>query len=168
MTSVPELILISVQFNLPMVSVNSYVSTGNNADFVLSFLNQPLNASDIIQFVHFFTQLVTTTSVPVALKGTTDVLAKTCIGDVPISGIPFNVSSTLTGLNSFGETLSLSNFIITDAVSTGGSQYILWTLDITVENPSIIFLKTVGISLPTFFEGVEVNTLHKSYTGLLT
>ena len=48
------------------------------------------------------------------LKGTADVTAKTAVGNVPISGIPFNVQSGLKGTyeymrnfsNDFKQTLS--------------------------------------------------------------
>lgn len=42
-------------------------------------------------------EVTLTASVSLELSGTTNVTAKTSIGDVPISGIPFNVTSSLAG-----------------------------------------------------------------------
>lgn len=42
-------------------------------------------------------EVTDTSSATFGLSGTADVIAKTSIGDVPISGITFDVSSTLQG-----------------------------------------------------------------------
>jgi hypothetical protein len=136
--------------------VNGSGSTSNSANLAISFADNPLNVLDDNSFMDFFVSLFSEASVAVELKGTTDLVAKTSIGDVPISGIPFDASSTLTGINSFGNTMNLSNF---SSISAAVGVDSLWTLDITLENASNISLATVGLSLPTFYEGVEVNTL---------
>jgi Protein of unknown function (DUF3712) len=151
-----------------MAVADGGVSTGNIADLDLSFQNIPLNSLNDIEFSKFLAAVTVTNSVSAELKGTADVVAKTSIGNVPISGIPFDVPSTLPGLNSFEHTTTLSNVIITGSGGVGGSQYIVAPLVTTFENPSNISLNTTGISLPTFFKEVEVNTLHESYTGPLT
>lgn len=47
-----------------------------------------------------FTQVTDKDSAALDLTGTANVIAKTTIGDVPISGIPFSVSSSLKGTSS--------------------------------------------------------------------
>jgi len=107
-------------------------------------------------FAQFFGAVTDTASVTANLKGTADVTAKTAIGDIPISGIAFNVNTKIAGINSFGHTTTLSDVKITGSGGSGGSQYILSPLTNTLNNPSNISLSTVDISLPTFFKGVEI------------
>lgn len=49
-------------------------------------------------FQTLFQQVTDTAQAELTLKGTADVIAKTTIGNVPISGIIFNVPSTLQGM----------------------------------------------------------------------
>jgi hypothetical protein len=46
-----------------------------------------------------FTEVTDKSLATFDLSGTADVTAKTSIGDVPITGIPFDVSSTLQGMS---------------------------------------------------------------------
>lgn len=73
------------------------VSTGNVADLPLSFQNQTLKSLNNGAFAAFFAGVTDTQSVSFELSGTADVLARTTIGDVPISAIAFDVPSTLKG-----------------------------------------------------------------------
>jgi len=107
-------------------------------------------------FAAFFGAVTDTASVTANLKGTADVTAKTAIGNVPISGIRFNVDTKIAGINSFGHTTTLTDVKITGSGGAGGSQYVLSPLITTLNNPSNISLNTVDISLPTFFKGVEI------------
>ncbi len=107
------------------------------------------------------------------LKGTADVVARTTIGDVPISGIPFNVSTSLkgmllstrfmdglvnavrsTGINAFDKTASLSNVSITGSGSDSHGAFVKAPLTTTLENPSNISLQSVDVSFPVTFKGV--------------
>ena len=63
-------------------------------------------------FESFFAAVTDTSSADFGLKGTANVVARTSIGDVPISGIPFDVQSSLKGINSFGGSARLSNVTI--------------------------------------------------------
>jgi Protein of unknown function (DUF3712) len=76
------------------------VSTGNLVDLDITFQNQPLQSLNDGAFELMFAAVTLLPSVAMQLSGTADVTARTTIGDVPISGIPFNVPSTLNGTGS--------------------------------------------------------------------
>ncbi|KAF8524806.1 hypothetical protein BU17DRAFT_84312 [Hysterangium stoloniferum] len=146
----------AAELKIPSSPTISGVSTGNVASLTLSFENQTLNALNNNVFGSFFAQVTDKQSAAITLKGSTDIVAHTTIGDVPISGIPFNVSSSIAGINSFGGTAALSNVTITGSGGNGGDQFIVSPLLTTLQNPSNISLVTTGISLPVLFKGVEL------------
>jgi hypothetical protein len=74
------------------------VSTGNLANLVISFHDQPLKSLNNAAFAQMFAGVTLTADLALDLKGTADVTAKTTIGNVPISGIPFSVPSSLKGM----------------------------------------------------------------------
>jgi hypothetical protein len=76
------------------------VSTGNLVDLDISFQNQPLQSLNDGAFELMFAAVTLLPSVAMQLSGTADVTARTAIGNVPISGIPFDVPSTLNGTGS--------------------------------------------------------------------
>lgn len=81
-----------------MTPADGGVSTGNVANLDLSWSNQTLKSIDNDAFSQFFAAVTDTSTVAMGLRGTANVVAKTSIGNVPISGIPFNVTSDLKGL----------------------------------------------------------------------
>lgn len=95
-------------------------------------------------------------SVDINLKGSADVTAKTSIGNVPITGIPIDVVSTLKGIGSFGHQATLSNVSVTGSGGEGGSEYIISPLTTTLENLSNISLNTVDVSLPVVFQDTKI------------
>lgn len=107
-------------------------------------------------FESFFAAVTDTSSADFGLKGTANVVARTSIGDVPISGIPFDVQSSLKGINSFGGSARLSNVTIAGSGGNGGNQFIRAPLTTTLNNPSNVSLNTNDISLPVFFKDVKV------------
>ena len=157
-TSVAEL-------DIPMGPADGGVSTGNVADLVLSFTNQPLRSLNDGGFEAFFAAVTDTGSVNMELKGTANVVGRTSIGDVPISGIPFDVQSSLKGINGFGGSAKLSNVSITGSGGNGGNEFIVSPLTTTLENPANISLTTVDVSLPVSFKGVGV-CFHDSLVSL--
>jgi len=94
--------------------------------------------------------------VNLTLKGTANVSARTTVGDIPISRIPFEVTSDLKGLNSFGHTTSLSNISVKGSGGSGGSDFIVSPLTTTLENLSNVSLDTIEISLPVIFKDVTI------------
>ncbi|KIJ38952.1 hypothetical protein M422DRAFT_258368 [Sphaerobolus stellatus SS14] len=146
----------AASLTLPVVAASSGVSTGDNADLVLSFSKLTLKSLNNAAFGSFFAEVTDKQSAAVILKGAANIVAKTSIGNVPISGIPFNVPSTIGGINSFNGQASLSNVSIAGSGGTNGNQYIRTPLVTTLQNPSNITLNTNGISLPVFYNSVSI------------
>ena len=139
------------------------VSTGNDADLALSFSDVPLTSVNDGAFGSFFAAVTDTSSVDFGLQGTANVVGRTSIGDVPISGIPFDVDTSLAGINAFGGTADLSNVSITGSGGDGGNQYIVSPLTTKLNNPSNISLTTNDIALPVIYSGVTVSSSNVCY-----
>jgi len=125
-------------------------------------------------FATFLAAVTDTQAVEFELRGSADVVARTTIGDILISNMPFNVTSALSGkphqsliswsmftttcagINSFGHAASLSNFTITGSGGSGGNQYINAGLTTVLHNPSNISLQTNGLSLAIFYKDVKI------------
>ncbi|KAF8891683.1 hypothetical protein BD779DRAFT_1661547 [Infundibulicybe gibba] len=146
----------AAQLVLPKIPAIGGVSTGNVADLVISFHDQPLKSLNNAAFQTLFADVTLNKAANVGLKGTADVTARTSIGDVAISGIPFNVQSSLQGINAFGSVASLSNISVTGSGGAGGAEFIVSPLTTTLQNPSNITLDTVDIALPVIFNGVKI------------
>jgi hypothetical protein len=86
-----------VQLNLPQSNNVGGVSTGNLAPLPISFHNVPLTSVNNGALEAMFAQVTDKNSADLGLSGTADVTAKTAIGSVPISGIAFDVTSSLAG-----------------------------------------------------------------------
>jgi hypothetical protein len=80
-----------------MAPAQGGVSTGNVADLVISFQDIPLTAVTENGFQLLFAVVTLLPEADFVLTGTANVSARTSIGDVPITGIPFDVNSALTG-----------------------------------------------------------------------
>lgn len=101
-------------------------------ELVLDFNKEQLVAIDRGSYQRFLARTTNFPEVDFGLKGTTDVTSITEIGNVVITGIPFNVTSNLDGINSFNKVADVANVVVSDATS----DYISILLDATVENPS--------------------------------
>lgn len=73
---------------------------------------------------------------------------------MPISGIPFNTTTTIKGIDSFGGKIGISN--VTIAGSGDNGAYILVPLTATIDNPSNISLDTNQVSLATYYKDAFV------------
>ncbi|KAF8586733.1 hypothetical protein K439DRAFT_1631457 [Ramaria rubella] len=146
----------AASLKIPTTQTNSGVSTGNVADLLIMFQNQSLQSLNNGAFASFFAQVTDKDAADTILKGTADVVGRTAIGDVPISGIPFNVSSIIKGINAFGGTTVLGNVSITGSGGDNGDQFIVSPLQTTLQNPSNISLATTDIALPVFFKDVQL------------
>ena len=155
---------------------NGGVSSGNVVDLAIAFRDQPLKSLNNRAFQAMFADVTLTETVALNLKGTAAVSARTTIGDVPISGIPFDVPSALKGtrflpllstntsdddfcslgIHSFGGSASLSNISIAGSGGSGGSEFIVAPLTAALQNPSNISLQTVRIALPVTYKGVMI------------
>ncbi|KIJ67573.1 hypothetical protein HYDPIDRAFT_180379 [Hydnomerulius pinastri MD-312] len=146
----------AAQLNLPTSNTVGGVSTGNLAALPISFKNIPLKSLNDGAFEAMFAVVTDKDSAALDLSGTADVTAKTTIGDVPISGIPFDVTSSLEGINSFGGQATIKNVSITGSGGNGGNQYIVSPLTTILENPSNVSLSTVDIALPVYYNDVMI------------
>ncbi|KAH9835153.1 uncharacterized protein C8Q71DRAFT_764402 [Rhodofomes roseus] len=142
--------------SVPGQQVSSGTSTGNDVDMVLSFTSVPMNSLSDSNFNAFFAGVTLQNGVAFELSGAANTTARTPIGDVPISGIPFNVSSSLAGINGFGGTASISNVTITGSGGNGGDEYVVSPLTTTINNPSNISLDTDDISLGVTYQGTYI------------
>ncbi|KAJ3868577.1 hypothetical protein EV359DRAFT_77557 [Lentinula novae-zelandiae] len=153
------------ELSLPTSDTVGGVSTGNVANLPISWENEPLKSLNDDAFNALFAAVTLSNSISLELDGSANVTAKTTIGDVPISRIPFNVTSSLSGINSFGGRATLSNVTVTGSGGTGGNEFINAPLTTTLENPSNISLDTIDIALPVYYEGsmvgrASINTLN--------
>ncbi|KAI6169518.1 hypothetical protein EDD17DRAFT_1748665 [Pisolithus thermaeus] len=128
---------VAAELTLPLSDNVGGVSTGNVALLPISFDNVPLQALDDAAFEAMFAQVTDRDLATFNLSGTVDVTAKTAIGNVPISGIPFSVLSSVNGINSFGGTASIRNVSIS---GSGGNQYIISPLTTTLQNLSNTYI----------------------------
>ncbi|KAI0710861.1 hypothetical protein C8Q76DRAFT_623714 [Earliella scabrosa] len=142
------------QLNLSSADAIGGVSTGDVADLELSFENQKLQSLDNTAFMTFFAAVTDSAGVEFDLKGTADVVARTAIGDVPIEAVPFDITTSLKGINAFNHAAGLSDVKIIGSGHDSHGPYILSPLTATLQNPSNISLQTVDISLPVFRDGV--------------
>ncbi|THH12496.1 hypothetical protein EW146_g7640 [Bondarzewia mesenterica] len=133
---------------------NAPTGGGSLTDIVIAFQNQTLRSLNDGAFGAFFGAVTDTQNIEFEMKGSADIVGRTSIGDIPIVGILFNVSSSLAGINAFGGTTSLSNVSITGSGGADGSEYIKTPLTTKLENPSNISLQTTDVSLPVYYQGV--------------
>ncbi|CAD6973942.1 unnamed protein product [Tilletia controversa] len=140
-------------------------STGPNdpGKLNLAFENKDIVAIDQGSFRAFLAQLTDKADASFVLAGTTDVVARTVIGDVPIKGIPINTNTTLKGINSFGGESPVDKLDI----SGSNSEYIALDLTVTLNNPSNLTVKTKDVSLPSFFGDTEVGRTNIDSLNLL-
>ncbi|KAJ7209536.1 hypothetical protein GGX14DRAFT_451849 [Mycena pura] len=142
--------------SIPISPVDAGVSTGNDADLVITFKDDPLVAATESGFELLLAVALLTPGTDFIITGNATVTARTTIGDIPIHGIPFDVDSSITGISSFGGTAALSNVSVTGSGGAGGSEFVVAPLTTTLQNPSNISLKTVNVSLPVVFESVPI------------
>ncbi|KAG1896026.1 uncharacterized protein F5891DRAFT_1165745 [Suillus fuscotomentosus] len=137
----------AAQLNLPQSDNIGGVSTGNLAVLPISFHNVPLTSVNNGAFEAMFSQVTDKVSADLELSRTTDVTAKTAIGDVPISGNAFDVPSSLTG-----DKAIITNISISGSGGNGGNQYIISPLTSSMNNLSNISLDMVDIALPVYYQ----------------
>ncbi|KAK0559809.1 hypothetical protein OC844_004162, partial [Tilletia horrida] len=141
----------TASLNLPTVKVDAGTSSGPNdpASLQLSWTKKDLVAIDRGSFQNFFAQLTDKASGDFRLQGSTDVVGQTVVGNVPITGIPINVNTSLTGINSFNGKAESKNVVVQGADSSA----INIGLNVTLQNPSDLTVHTLDVELPVFFTG---------------
>lgn len=151
--------------DLPLANVQAGTSRGPQ-DFQalqLMWRRQDIVAVDRPNFQAFFAQLTDTPRGTFDLRGGTDVVARTVIGNIPIGGIPFNVTTSLAGINSFNGVTTLSDV----TVSSGTAAFLWVPLKVTLENPSNLTVFTNEVFLPVLFSGVVVGRAEIPVLGLI-
>ncbi|UZJ55969.1 hypothetical protein CBS101457_005289 [Exobasidium rhododendri] len=145
----------AAQLNLPSTNVVAGTSTGptDMQPIQFGFKNDNLVAIDHAAFQALFATLADTAGATFGLMGSTSVVAKTNIGNIPITGIPFSVTTSLAGINDFNGVAPLSDVQVDHATP----QYIGINLLVSLANPSQITLFTDQISLPAYFTDVTPN-----------
>ena len=118
----------------------------------MSWKSVPLVAQDHSAFMALFAQLLDTPRASLGVSGTAGLIAKMVIGNIPISGIPFNVTTSLGGFDSFTRNATLQRL----DVKQGTSKYLDNTGKLILHNPSNITVHTTGISLPSFYKNTYV------------
>jgi hypothetical protein len=144
------------QLDIPQAPADGGVSTGNLVDLNIAFTNVPLKSLNNAAYAALFAGVTLQSSLEIDLTGSADVIARTTIGDVPISNIPINVQSELKGIDSFGGIAQLSDVKVTGSGGDGGDQFIVSPLTTILNNPSNVSLQTVDVALPVVFNGVAI------------
>ncbi|KAJ2957136.1 hypothetical protein NQZ79_g7103 [Umbelopsis isabellina] len=89
----------------------------------------------------------------IGLKGNiSKAAASTAAGDFDLSGIGYDVQSTLTGFNDFGGKFTISTVDVTGATP----EYVIIMLTISFNNPSFITISIGDISFDTYYSGTNI------------
>ncbi|CAM0140812.1 hypothetical protein VKS41_008089 [Umbelopsis sp. WA50703] len=109
------------------------------------------NADEL--FNQFVKGLTLGPSGTIGLKGNiSKAAASTAAGDFDLSGIGYDVQSTLTGFNDFGGKFTINSVDVTGATP----EYVIIMLSISFNNPSFITISIGDISFDTFYSGTNI------------
>ncbi|KAM0750211.1 hypothetical protein T439DRAFT_247618 [Meredithblackwellia eburnea MCA 4105] len=138
-------------------AVSAQTSTGQDANLVLDFktkrILQSLNTGS---FNDFFNAVTNTAEVSFILHGGANVTAATNAGDIPITGIPFSVTTSLLGL----ESLNARPTVVSNLdVYHGYPTYLQINADATLYNPSNLTIITNDVVFGLEFESQIVGTV---------
>ncbi|BGP00846.1 hypothetical protein RTBOTA2_002159 [Rhodotorula toruloides] len=137
-------------------SVSAETSTGNNATLVLDFKKQILTSLNTGSFNDFFNAVTNTAEVSFNLHGGANVTAQTNAGNIPISGIPFSVGTSLAGIQS----LNARPTVVSNLdVHHGYPTYLQILADATLFNPSQITVITNDVNFGLDFMDQIIGTV---------
>ncbi|BGP22157.1 pre-rRNA processing protein [Rhodotorula toruloides] len=137
-------------------SVSAETSTGNNATLVLDFKKQILTSLNTGSFNNFFNAVTNTAEVSFNLHGGANVTAQTNAGNIPISGIPFSVGTSLAGIQS----LNARPTVVSNLdVHHGYPTYLQILADATLFNPSQITVITNDVNFGLDFMNQIIGTV---------
>lgn len=144
----------AAQINLPLAAVTAGTSRGptDMAPLELSFRDQTIMSLNDAQFQLFLATLADTTGATFQVFGSTSVVAKTQIGNPLITGIPFSVTTSLVGVDSFEGNATVSDVAVNDPTNA----YIGINLVAGLYNPSNLTLFSDSLSLPTVYTTYNV------------
>ncbi|KAK4514796.1 uncharacterized protein ATC70_002401 [Mucor velutinosus] len=112
----------------------SPASTSNTGLITTGFNDIPFKVTNHELFTGFNALLTLTPSVTFGLKGSSNAIANTAVGTLPLPGVTFDVDTHLAGFNSFGNVATIKSLKVTGATL----QYIIVDLVVTLNNPSNI------------------------------
>ena len=127
----------------------------------LRFKNVPMSAYDSKhkEFSQFLADTTKQRNITFALHGDADAKANTAAGFVTITEIPFDVDTTLPGL----QNLAARPVSVADLdVYHGYKSYLLIKLNAFLYNPSTITIKVGDVKFPLFFENHQIGEAHIS------
>ncbi|KAI9322513.1 hypothetical protein BX666DRAFT_2128544 [Dichotomocladium elegans] len=126
---------------------NQKATTSKSGLVTTQFSNVPFSSFDNAHntFEEYLTAVTSKGNVKFGLRGTSNAVAATAIGAIPLSGIGFDVETALEGFNNFdGKTKILSL-----SIAGGTSEHILVKLSISMNNPSHITITLGDMQLST-------------------
>ncbi|KAL8277420.1 hypothetical protein RQP46_010142 [Phenoliferia psychrophenolica] len=150
---------------LPVADVvSAETSTGNNASLVIDFLDEvPLVSLNDPGYDDFLAAITTESVVNFRIHGSANVSAETKAGDVLITGIPFDVATTFTGIDGFGGVAAIPSTPLVigsgagdEFAPTEGSQFIRITLSVILSNPAPLILYTNDVSFAVLYDNYTV------------
>ncbi|WFD32817.1 hypothetical protein MSPP1_003868 [Malassezia sp. CBS 17886] len=133
---------------VPMKDVVAGTSTGPNdmQTLAVNWRDIPLRAVDHAQFQAMLANLAVSKRTTLGVRGAADLVARMVIGDIPINGVPFDLSTSLAGLDSLTRTAKVHSL----DPSAGNPEYLKSDVDMTLTNPSNVTIKTHGLSLQSW------------------
>ena len=145
---------VAAKLTLSMRNARAGTSHGPNdhQPLIISWKNVPLIAQDRSAFMALLADLLDTPRATFGVSGTAGLIGKMVIGNIPIDGIPFNVTTSMAGFNSFTGKATLQRL----DVKQGTPEYLDNTGKLVLTNPSNITVQTTGISLPSFYKNTYV------------
>ncbi|GAA5914535.1 uncharacterized protein JCM6883_003197 [Sporobolomyces salmoneus] len=138
-------------------AVSAETSTGNDAALVLTFDDQPLKSLDNGAYQNFFDAVTNTANVAFNLHGGASVVATTNAGNIPITGIPFSVQTSLAGIQS----LNARPTVVSNLdVYHGYPTYLEILADAALFNPSQITVITNEVVFGLEFMSQIIGTVN--------
>ncbi|BGP44010.1 hypothetical protein JCM10449v2_008067 [Rhodotorula kratochvilovae] len=137
-------------------SVSAETSTGQDAALVLAFKKRILSSLNDGAFQDFFNAVTNTDGVDFNLHGGANVTAQTNAGDIPISGIPFSVETSLAGIQS----LNARPTVVSNLdVNRGFPDYLRILADASLFNPSEITVITNDVTFGLEFQETIIGSV---------
>ncbi|GAA6057282.1 hypothetical protein JCM3770_004534 [Rhodotorula araucariae] len=137
-------------------SVSAETSTGQNAALVLAFKKRILSSLNDGAFQDFFNAVTNTDGVDFNLHGGANVTAQTNAGNIPISGIPFAVDTSLAGIQS----LNARPTVVSNLdVNRGFPDYLRILADASLFNPSEITVITNDVTFGLEFQETIIGSV---------
>ncbi|KAM0789126.1 hypothetical protein ACM66B_003180 [Microbotryomycetes sp. NB124-2] len=145
--------------NLPVQdAVRVETSNGQPAALVLNWPDEDrfLRSLNDGSFNDFFNAVTNTAGVTFGLNGAANVTAGTAAGDIPIYGIPFNVQTSLLGIQSLNARPTVVSNV---EVYQGFPDYLQINADAALYNPSNLTVITNEVTFGLEFQGQIIGSV---------